>query len=116
MGLLDDEEKKASSYVPDADEIEFEREKSANKAVVVGSLLLAGAVGLVVADIEPGLLDPSMQRISKAIGTALGVLIFAGIPSAIAAKFTSKWRYVWIVIAALLLLSQVVVYFYEKKA
>lgn len=113
--LFEDEKKSVPSAVPlDPDEIAYERTKTLNRDTIVLSLIAAFLVGLFVADIDHrSILDPFMQRFSAALGTALGVLIFAGIPSAIAAKFTLKWRYVWLAITILLLTSQVVVHFYE---
>ena len=72
-------------------------------------------VGFAVAKVERSILDPFMQRLSTGLGAAFGTLLFAGIPALIAAKFTTKWRYVWLGITILLLVSQIVVFFYEKK-
>jgi|GEM_PF-5559223 len=116
MGLFDEDKTETKPPELDAYEIAYEKEKAANRSVIIGSLIFSFIIGFAVAEIEKrSILDPFMQRLSAAIGTTVGVLLFAGIPSAIAAKFTTKWRYVWLGITILLLVSQIVVFFYEKK-
>jgi hypothetical protein len=110
MGLFD-EEKAATHKELDAEELERERDSSANRLVVVGTLVLSFLVGLVVADIDKNsILDPNIQRPFAALGTATGTLLIAGIPSAFAAKYTKKWRFVWLGITVLLLTSQIIVF------
>ena len=116
MALFDNEHNGVDQRPLDPDELEYERNKAANKAVVIGSLVASFFVGFAVAKIDSrSILDPSVQRFSAAIGGVVANLLFAGIPSVIAAKFTTKWRYFWLAITILLLTSQVVVYFYEAK-
>lgn len=116
MGLFDEEKTETKPRELDPEEIEYEKAKAANRSIVIGSLIFSFIVGFAVAEIEMrSILDPFMQRLSAALGTTVGILLFAGIPSAIAAKFTLKWRYVWLGITILLLVSQIFVFFYEKK-
>ncbi len=115
MGLFDEDKTETKPRELDPDEIAYEKEKAANRSVIISSLVLSFLVGLVVAKTERSILDPFMQRLSMALGMAFGTLLFAGIPSVIAAKFTTKWRYVWLAITIILLGSQIIVYFYEKK-
>lgn len=116
MALFDNEQDRVDSRALDPDELEYERKKAANKLVVVGSLVASFFVGFAVAKTDArNILDPSVQRFSAAIGAVLANLLFAGIPSVIAAKFTTRWRYFWLAITILLLTSQAVVYFYEAK-
>lgn len=115
MGLFDEDKTETKPRVLDADEIAYENEKSANRSVIIGSLIFSFIVGFAVAKIERSILDPFMQRLSTGLGATLGTLLFAGIPAVMAAKFTTKWRYVWLGITVLLLVSQIVVFFYDKK-
>lgn len=115
MGLFDEDKSEATPPELDADEIAYEKEKAANRSFIIGSLIFSFIIGFAVARIERSILDPFMQRLSTALGATLGTLLFAGIPALIAAKFTTKWRYVWLGITILLLVSQIVVFFYEKK-
>ncbi|MBX3291155.1 MAG: hypothetical protein KF855_17750 [Acidobacteria bacterium] len=116
MGLFDDGKGETDSRVNDQEELAYEKEKVANKTVVIGSLVVSFLVGFVVAETEPmNLLNPFLQKLSSALGAVFGTVLFAGISSAIAAKFTTKWRYLWIAITSVLIISQIVVYFYEQK-
>lgn len=115
MGLFDEDKAETKPRELDADEIAYEKDKAANRSVIIGSLVLSFIVGFAVAKVERSILDPFMQRLSTAFGATLGTVLFAGIPALIAAKFTTKWRYVWLGITILLLVSQIVVFFYEKK-
>ncbi len=115
MGLFDEDKVETKPRELDADEIEYEKNKAANRSVIIGSLVASFLVGLLVARTERSILDPVMQRFSMALGAAFGTLLFAGIPSVIAAQFTTKWRYVWLVITVILLGSQILVYFYKPS-
>ncbi len=115
MGLFDEDKTETIPRELDADEIEYEKTKAANRSVIIGSLVISFLVGLVVAKTERSILDPFIQRLSMALGMAFGTLIFAGIPSAIAAKFTTKWRYVWLGITIVLLVSQIISFLYVRK-
>lgn len=116
MGIFDEDKTEAKPRELDEEEIEYEKTKAANRSIIIGSLVVSFLVGFAVAKIERrNILDPFMQRFSTALGAAFGTLLFAGIPSAIAAKFTTKWRFVWLVITIILLGSQIIVYFHENK-
>ncbi len=116
MGLFDEDKNETKPRELDPEEIEYEKNKAANRSIIIGSLVFSFIVGFAVAEIERrSILDPFMQRLSTALGAAFGTLLFAGIPSAIAAKFTQKWRYVWLGITIVLLVSQIVVFFYEME-
>jgi hypothetical protein len=114
VGLFEEEKGTKPRELDDEEKIAI-GEKEANRTVVIGSLILGFCVGLFVVKQERSALPPVMQAISQALGFSIAILIFAGIPSAIAAKFTTKWRYVWAVITFILLVSQIIVFFYEKK-
>lgn len=115
MGLFDEDKTETKPRELDEDEIEYEKTKATNRFIIIGSLILSFVVGFAVAETDRGsLLSPFMQRFSTAVGTVFATLLFAGIPSAISAKFTQRWHYVWLVITILLLASQITVYFYEK--
>ena len=115
MGLFDEDKTETKPRELDADEIEYEKNKAANRSIIIGSLVLSFIVGFTVSKVERSILDPFMQKFSSALGATFATLLFAGIPSAIAAKFTTKWRYVWLGITIILLGSQIIVYLYGRK-
>lgn len=115
MGLFDEDKTETKPRELDPEEIEYEKTKAANRSVIIGSLVLSFIVGFAVAKTERSILDPFMQRLSTGLGAAFATLLFAGIPALIAARFTTKWRYVWLVITILLLVSQIVSFLYVRK-
>jgi len=115
MGLFDEEKTEEKPRELDAEEIEYEKTKAANRSIIIASLVFSFLVGFTVSKVERSILDPFMQKISSALGATFATLLFAGIPSAIAAKFTTKWRYVWLGITIILLGSQIIVYLYGRK-
>lgn len=111
MAILE-EEKRDVALEPDKDIQQWERVSQQTRSIVVGTLILSFIVGFWVGDGNSR--TDQVMRIATGLGAAFGTLIFAGIPSAIAAKFTPKWRFVWLGIAIVLLVAQIVSHLYGR--
>lgn len=83
---------------------QYELGKERSKGVVIGTLSTSFVVCLFLG-----------EGLAESLGGVLGVILVAGVPSAVAAKFKAPWRPVWIIFAALAIVSHVTMYFYEQQ-
>lgn len=112
MGLFDEEKSDANPVEQDEDVKEWERISKQTRIIVIGSLILSFIVGFFIGE---GVQSKFITRVATGMGATLGTILFAGIPAAIAAQFTTKWRFVWLGITVVLLLAQINSYFLVRR-